>query len=90
MGVPEKPKKIARGKVCLIRGIIFSPKTERWHSSTMNTMRFDCITARSAAFNSPSESSLILLIFWIEVTIRISAGSVLVSFATRTRVFSVA
>ena len=83
-GVPEKPKKMARGKVCLIRGIMFSPKTERWHSSTMKTIRLDCISARSAAFSAYSASSLILLIFWIEVTISVSAGSGLVSFAIRT------
>ena len=42
---------------------VMSPKVSRWHSSTMNTMRFFSITSRSAFFSLPSASSLMLLIF---------------------------
>ena len=62
---------------------------ERWHSSTINTMRLACINLISAEVIPPSASSLILLIFWIEVTISVSVTLLLFNLLTSTPVFSV-
>ena len=67
---------------------IMSPKVERWHSSTMNTILLERMRSRSASVVPPS--SCMLLIFWMDVTMRVSAGSPLLSFARSTSVFSVA
>ena len=89
IGVPVKPKNSAFGNVCLMVCII-SPKVERWHSSTIKTNRFALISAMSLGFSLFCASSLILLIFWMEVTMSVSDGEVLFSLSTRTSVFSVA
>ncbi|MNJ49426.1 hypothetical protein D3C77_446560 [compost metagenome] len=88
IGVPLKPKNTAPEKLALMSASM-SPKVERWHSSTMNTMRLPRTVSRSCAFR-PSASSVIRLIFWMDVTIRVSAGAVLFSVLTSTPVFSVA
>ena len=87
-GVPVKPKKMALGNVSLMMDSI-SPKVERWASSTIKTSRLPLIISMSLALSPPS-SSRILLIFWIEVTIRVSAVALLFSLVKRTYVFSVA
>ncbi len=88
MGVPVKPNSIAVGNVLLIV-CIMSPKVERWHSSTMKTMRLLRMRSRSRSV-SPSSCSWILLIFWMDVTMSVSAGSLLMSLFLRTSVSSVA
>ena len=77
-GVPLKPKNKALGKVSFIV-ISISPEDERWHSSTIKTMRLLCISSKSFVRIFNLASSLILLIFWIEVTISVFFGSVLFS-----------
>ena len=87
-GVPVKPKKIARGNVSLITASI-SPNVDRCASSTIKTIRFLPMISMSFAFRPPS-SSRILLIFWMEVTIRVSLDSSLFNLVSSTYVFSVA
>ena len=66
-----------------------SPKVERCASSTIKTILLEFMRSMSCALN-PSSSALMLLIFWIDVTISVFAGSALLSFVTRIAVFSVA
>ena len=87
IGVPVNPKNNALGKVSLIV-INISPKVDLWHSSMINTILFEVILSKSDCFN-PSFSFPILLIFCIEVTIKVLAGSSLFIFETNTCVSSV-
>ena len=87
-GVPVNPKNSAFGKVFLIV-VSISPKVERWHSSRIKTTLLERMVSRSFALILPSASSRILLIFWIEDTIRVSFGSMLVNFPINAIVSSV-
>ena len=87
-GVPVKPKKSAFGKVALIVANI-SPNVERWHSSIINTSRLDFINSRSLDRILLAASSLILLIFWIDDTIKVSFGSMLFNLLIKVIVSSV-
>ena len=69
--------------------ISISPKVERWASSTIKTILLLEISSISLLFN-PSSSLFMLLIFWIDVTIKVFAGSLLFNLVIKTPVFSVA
>ena len=72
IGVPVNPKNVAFGNVSFIVANM-SPNVDLWHSSTIKTILLEFIFSKS--LGNILESSFILLIFWIDVTINVSVLS---------------